>query len=156
MECPNLIVYGDKVLFIHSIWDIRVLHWFVGTITEDGKLEAYNQGSVDYGDFFASQISFDEKGRTLMWGWLREDPRRGLYTDGEWSGVQAIPRVISINEENELVQERLPEFEILRRTDEEVQLQNFTGRYEFKTVSVSNKATNTSTNRRRNHLWETK
>lgn len=135
MECPNLIVYGDKVLFIHSIWDIRVLHWFVGTITEEGKLEVYNQGSVDYGDFFASQISFDEKGRTLMWGWLREDPRRGLYTDGEWSGAQAIPRVISINEENELVQERLPEFETLRRTDEEVQLQNFTGRYEFKTVS---------------------
>ena len=70
-----------------------------------------------------------------MWGWLREDPRRGLYTDGEWSGVQAIPRMISINHEDELVQERLPEFETLRRTDEAVRLQNFTGRYEFQTVS---------------------
>ncbi len=48
---------------------------------------------------------------------------------------QAIPRVISINHEDELVQERLPEFETLRRTDEAVRLQNFTGRYEFQTVS---------------------
>lgn len=135
MECPNLIVYGDRVLFIHSIWDIRVLRWFVGTITNEGKLEVYNQGSVDYGDFFASQISFDDRGRTLMWGWLREDPRRGLYTDGEWSGVQAIPRVISIDEKNQLVQERLPEFSSLRRTEEVIRLQNFAGRNEFQTKS---------------------
>ncbi len=137
MECPNLVVFGDKVLFVYSIWDIRVLRWFVGTLDDGMCLHVLNQGSVDYGDFFASQISFDEKGRTLMWGWLREDPRRGLFTDGEWSGVQAIPRVISINEKNELVMERLQEFETLRESEEVVRLKDFSGKKEFVTESFA-------------------
>lgn len=72
-----------------------------------------------------------------MWGWLREDPRRGLYTDGEWSGVQAIPRVISINEKNELVMERLQEFETLRKSEEVVRLKDFSGKKEFVTESYT-------------------
>lgn len=135
MECPNLVVFGDKVLFIHSYWDLRVLHYYVGTINEDCQLEVYNKGDVDCGDFFASQISFDDKGRTYLWGWLREDPRRGLYTDGEWAGVQAIPRVISINEDNELVMQRLPEFENLRGEKEAITLENFSGERIFETKS---------------------
>lgn len=141
MECPNLVVFGDRVLFIHSIWDIRVLRWYVGRIDENMQLEVYNQGSVDFGDFFASQISSDSKGRTLMWGWLREDPRRGLLTDGEWAGAQAIPRVISINEKNELVQQRLPEFETLRRTKEHVTLENFSGKKVLDTRALAAEVT---------------
>lgn len=137
IECPNIVVYGDRVLFLYSIWNVRVLHWFVGTISEELKLIAYNEGCVDYGDFFASQISFDGQGRTLMWGWLREDPRRGLLTDGEWAGVQAIPRVISITEDNRFLQERLPEFETIRRTEEKIELKDFTGRKYAQTESVS-------------------
>lgn len=135
MECPNLVVFGDKALLIHSVWDIRVLRWFVGTLDETMGFHVLNEGSVDYGDFFASQISFDEKGRTLMWGWLREDPRRGLLTDGKWAGTQAIPRVISINEKNELVMERLPEFETLRKSQEKIELYDFGGAKKFKTES---------------------
>ncbi len=137
MECPNLIVFGDKVLLIHSVWDIRVLRWFVGTLDEEMEFHVLNEGCVDYGDFFASQISFDEKDRVLMWGWLREDPRRGLLTDGEWAGVQAIPRVISINEDNELVQRRLPEFETLRTSEESISLKNFSGKRWFKTEGTA-------------------
>lgn len=137
IECPNIVVYGDRVLFIHSIWDVRVLHWFIGTIDNNMKLVVYNEGCVDYGDFFASQISFDGRGRTLMWGWLREDPRRGLLTDGEWAGVQAIPRVISITEDNRLIQERLPEFDTIRRNEEKLELADFTGVKYFDTESVN-------------------
>ena len=72
-----------------------------------------------------------------MWGWLREDPRRELFTDGEWSGVQAIPRVISINEKNELVMERLQEFETLRESEEVVRLKDFSGKKEFVTESFA-------------------
>lgn len=137
MECPNLIVMGDKVLLIHSIWDVRVLRWFVGTLDEDMGFHVLNEGNVDFGDFFASQISFDEKGRTLLWAWLREDPRRGLLTDGEWAGAQAIPRVISINDNNELVLERLPEFETLRRSQEKVSVSNMSGVKNFETNSLT-------------------
>lgn len=135
IECPNVVIFGDKVLFIHSYWDIRVLHYYVGTINDAMQLETYHKGEVDYGNFFASQISFDDAGRTFLWGWLREDPRRGIYTDGEWAGVQAIPRVISISEKNELVMQRLPEFDTLRREEEKVQLKDFTGEKVFQTRS---------------------
>ena len=137
MECPNLVVFGDKVLLIHSIWDIRVLKWFVGEIDENMQLKVLNQGAVDYGDFFASQIAFSPDGRAIMFGWLREDPRRGLLTDGEWAGTQAIPRVVSVNEKNEMVLERLPEFVSLRGHEETVLLRDFSGRQDFVTSSVT-------------------
>ena len=143
MECPNLVVFGDKVLFVHSIWDVRVLRWFVGTLDEDMGFHVLNEGSVDYGDFFASQISFDETGRVLMWGWLREDPRRGLLTDGEWAGVQAIPRVVSVNEKNELVLSRLPEFEKLRTDQETVSVNDLSGEKYFDTKSYTAELTGT-------------
>ena len=74
----------------------------MGEIDENMQLKVLNQGAVDYGDFFASQIAFSPDGRAIMFGWLREDPRRGLLTDGEWAGTQAIPRVVSVNEKNEM------------------------------------------------------
>jgi beta-fructofuranosidase len=131
MECPNLVVFGDKVLFIHSIWNVRVLNYFVGTIGEDYALRIEKKGKVDHGDFFASQISFTEKGEPILWGWLREDPRRGLLTDGEWAGVQAIPRMISLDEKNRLVQKRLPAFETLRREHERAAFDGFAGAHVF-------------------------
>lgn len=135
MECPNIVVMGDKVLFIYSVWNVRVLRYFVGTIAQDMTMTVYHKGSVDFGDFFASQISFDENGRPLLWGWLREDPRRGVYTDGPWAGAQAIPREISLNEHNELVLKRLKRFDTLRRGKEEAVLNQFKGRHELKLKS---------------------
>lgn len=135
IECPNLVVWGDKVLFIHSVWNIRVLQYFVGTISADYRLLIHKKGQVDYGDFFASQISFTPQDDVLLWGWLREDPRRGLLTDGEWAGVQAIPRVISLDEEDNLLQRRLPGVESLRREEETVSLRDFSGEHRFATAS---------------------
>ena len=78
-----------------------------------------------------------------MWGWLREDPRRGLLTDGEWAGVQAIPRVVSVNEKNELVLSRLPEFEKLRTDQETVSVNDFSGERYFDTKSYTAELTGT-------------
>lgn len=58
-------------------------------------------------------------------------PRNLLYTDGEWAGVQAIPRVISLDEKNQLVIKRLPELESLRKESEKVELKDFSGRHIF-------------------------
>ena len=131
MECPNVVVFEDKLLYMYSVWNQREIRYFVGTMNESYQFVPEKEGRIDYGEFFASQISFDDKGRTLMWGWLREMPRKLLYTDGEWAGVQAFPRVISLDEENELVIKRLPELELLRREEEHAKLRDFSGVHRF-------------------------
>lgn len=135
MECPNAVVFGDKLLFMYSAWNQREIRYFIGTMNEDYQFVPESKGRIDYGEFFASQISFDDRGRTLLWGWLREMPRNLLYTDGEWAGVQAFPRVISLDEKNQLVIERLPELEKLRKEEEKAELKDFSGNYIFEMKS---------------------
>lgn len=135
MECPNVVIFGDKVLFMFSVWNQREIRYYIGTIKDDFTFEPESEGRIDYGEFFASQISFDENGRTMLWGWLREAPRNLMYTDGEWAGVQAFPRVISLNEKNELVIKRLPEIATLRKGKESVSLKGFSGKHTFETKS---------------------
>lgn len=131
IECPNVVVFGDKLLFLYSVWNQREIRYHIGTMDDQYHFISESQGRIDYGEFFASQISFDEQGRVYLWGWLREFPRNLLYTDGEWAGVQAIPRVISLNEKQELVIRRLPEIDQLRRESEFAILSQFTGRHVF-------------------------
>lgn len=135
MECPNVVVFGEKLLYMYSVWNHREIRYFVGTMNEKCQFVPENEGRIDYGEFFASQISFDDKGRTLLWGWLREMPRNLLYTDGEWAGVQAIPRVISLDEKNQLVIKRLPELENLRKKEEKAELKDFSGIHVFEMQS---------------------
>lgn len=131
MECPNVVVFGEKLLFLYSVWNQREIRYHIGTMNDQYQFVSESQGRIDYGEFFASQISFDDQGNTYLWGWLREFPRNLLYTDGEWAGVQAIPRVISLNEKSELVIRRLPAVDSLRRESEKITLNHFTGRHEF-------------------------
>ena len=135
IECPNLVVFGDKLLFLYSVWNQREIRYHIGTMDEKHRFISESKGRIDYGEFFASQISFDNQGNVYLWGWLREFPRNLLYTDGEWAGVQAIPRIISLNEKQELVIRRLPQLEKLRRESESVSLDNFTGRHVFEMKS---------------------
>lgn len=131
IECPNVAVFGEKLLFLYSVWNQREVRYHIGTMDEQYRFISESSGRIDYGEFFASQISFDDKGRTYLWGWLREFPRNLMYTDGAWAGVQAFPRLISLNNKQELEIRPLPELDKLRRASETVRLQQFTGCHVF-------------------------
>ena len=77
----------------------------------------------DYGfDFYAPQSFEDEKGRTLLVGWVGLPDIETQYDNPtrEWTHTLTVPRVLSLNEAGLVCQWPVPEIDVLR--DEPVEL----------------------------------
>ena len=72
------------------------------------------QGTVDDGLYYAAKTLQDERGRRILFGWIREDRPREAYAGAGWSGVLALPRVLRILPDGTLGQEPAPELAALR------------------------------------------
>jgi beta-fructofuranosidase len=65
---------------------------------------------LDAGDAYASNISVDEKGRTILWLWGRTN----LPAERSWNSLMVLPRILSVGADGFLRQQPAPEFESLR------------------------------------------
>jgi beta-fructofuranosidase len=111
-ECPDFFPMGDQhVLLISAMGKV---HWKVGTY-KDKKFSPEKEGTVDYGSYYAAKSMLDKDGNRILWGWIPETRPESEYSAAGWAGVMAIPRVLSLNSENELVMEILPAVQQLRR-----------------------------------------
>ncbi len=110
-ECPNFFRLGDKwVLVISAIQDggPGLVYWMCGDF--DGRrFHPETEGVLDYGYYYAPLSLQDDRGRRLMWGWLREGRAISEQVRANWSGVQAIPRVLGLDSRQRLVMEPVPE-----------------------------------------------
>lgn len=115
-ECPNMFRFGEKWVFIvstHSGEDVELAKYFVGTF-ENGRLSVEFESYFDYGYLYAPLTFVDDKGRQLLWGWLREGRAVEAAIQAGWSGVQAIPRQLSLDDRNRLLMEPVVELESIR------------------------------------------
>ncbi len=109
IECPNLFKLEDRWVLIVS--PHRPCEYYVGDLDlEKVRFTPYCHGVLDAGSSYASNISVDDKGRTILWLWGRTNtpPGRG------WNGVMALPRILSIGADGFLRQQPAPEFAGLR------------------------------------------
>jgi len=109
IECPNLFKLGTKWVLIIS--PHRACEYFVGNLDlEKVKFTPETHGILDAGDAYASNISKDAQGRTILWLWGRTNtpPGRG------WNSVMVMPRILSIGADGFLRQEVPAEFTKLR------------------------------------------
>lgn len=108
-ECPNLFPLDGRWVLIVS--PNRVCEYWVGDL-DIARMQfvATGHGVVDSGDSYASNISVDESGRTLLWFWGRTDTPQGKG----WAGVITMPRALSIGPDGYLRQQPVPEFQTLR------------------------------------------
>jgi sucrose-6-phosphate hydrolase SacC (GH32 family) len=70
------------------------------------------QGILDPGKSYASNISVDPAGRTLLWLWGKTDTPR----EKGWNSVMAIPRVLTLSDIDDLRQSPIAEIAGLRET----------------------------------------
>ncbi|QSG13202.1 Glycosyl hydrolases family 32 (levanase/invertase) [Halapricum desulfuricans] len=111
-ECPELLQFDDASLLHVSDYDTA--KYFIGSYdSENGRFEPEKQRHLDRGVFYAPQSLTDEQGRTVMFGWLREDRDGSEQWDAGWSGAMSLPRVVSV-EDGDLRVEPAPEVEALR------------------------------------------
>ncbi len=116
-ECVNFFPLGDKwVMIISSMFDgggATVLA-LVGRY-ENHRFIPENETVYDAGYGYAPLTHVDDQGRRLIWAWLREGRGVDQQRAAGWSGVQAIPRLLSLDARNRLCSEPVPELKALRR-----------------------------------------
>lgn len=108
-ECPNLFPLDGKWVMIVS--PNKACEYWVGDLDIPAmKFEPSAHGILDAGDAYASNISVDYKGRTLLWLWGRTNtpPEKG------WGSVLTLPRILSIGSDGFIRQQPIPEIEMLR------------------------------------------
>jgi beta-fructofuranosidase len=108
-ECPNLFPLDGKWVLIVS--PNRPCEYWVGDLDiPQMQFTPSAHAVLDTGDAYASNISTDHQGRTLLWLWGRTNtsPNKG------WAGVITMPRVLSIGSDGYLQQQPATEFSALR------------------------------------------
>ena len=109
IECPNLFKLDGKWVLIIS--PHRPCEYYVGDLDiARVRFTPETRGVLDPGDAYASNISVDGDGRTILWLWGRTN----TPPDKGWGSVIAMPRVLSIGADGFLRQIPAPEFETLR------------------------------------------
>jgi sucrose-6-phosphate hydrolase SacC (GH32 family) len=109
IECPNLFRLGAKWVLLIS--PHKPCEYFIGDLDlSRAKFIPDTHGVLDAGSAYASNISFDDKGRCILWLWGKTatNPEMG------WNSVMVMPRILSIAADGYLRQTPAAEFQVLR------------------------------------------
>lgn len=115
-ECPNFFKIGDKwVLIISSHLGnaTGAVLYFVGTY-ENYRFTPEYEAVLDYDTMYAPLSFVDDQQRRVLFGWLRESRSNPEMQRAGWSGVQSIPRVLSLDAQGRLNMQPVPELEAIR------------------------------------------
>jgi beta-fructofuranosidase len=109
IECPNLFRIGEKWVLLIS--PNQPCEYFIGELDlTKPRFIVESHGILDAGSSYASNISVDDSGRTILWLWGRTPQGKG------WNGCMTLPRILSIGGDGVLRQQPPLEFETLRGT----------------------------------------
>lgn len=138
-ECPNFFRLGDKWVLIisaHTGSTIDTVFYFVGDYANHRFTPVYS-GVLDYGSLYAPLTLADDADRRILFGWLREARSEVDQRLAGWSGVQSVPRVLTLDTGNRLLMNPAPELETLRGQHHTVEPMSITG---TKTLAVTGRA----------------
>ncbi|TNF06509.1 MAG: glycoside hydrolase family 32 protein, partial [Bacillota bacterium] len=124
-ECPDIFDLNGKDVLIMSPQQIPGHRNTHGTVYAVGELN-YQTGmldgwsyediqEIDYGfDFYAPQTTIDARGRRIMVAWMQSWNRSPMTAHLGWAGAMTIPRVLSLSDQNQLIQYPIEEIENYR------------------------------------------
>ena len=108
IECPNFFKLGDRWVLVVS--PHGPVEYFVGDFDPAaGKFNARHAAVLDQGDNYYAPNSLDHRGRRIMWGWVK-----GFKPDRGWDGCLTLPRVLTLDAQNVLLQKPAQELKRLR------------------------------------------
>ena len=115
-ECPNFFKLGDQWVLIisaHTGITVDTVYYFVGDF-KNQRFTPHHVAVLDYGVLYAPLTTLDNQGRRVMMGWLRESRSVDEQRRSGWSGVQSIPRVLTLDDQHRLIMRPAPELEHAR------------------------------------------
>jgi beta-fructofuranosidase len=112
-ECPDFFSLGKKHVLLYST--AGQVFWEVGEL--DAKELVFHmekRGVLDHGAYYAQKTQLDAKGNRILWGWIPERrPDSELIAAG-WAGCMALPRLLKLGENDELLMQAVPQAQALR------------------------------------------
>ena len=113
VSCPDFFALGDKHVLM-SISHKVGARCYIGRYDKDLFYpERHIRMNWPGGNFFAPESLKDDKGRRIIWAWVT-DPRIKSTQNATGSGVQSLPRVISLRGDGTLGIKPVEELEALR------------------------------------------
>jgi beta-fructofuranosidase len=108
IECPNLFKLGEHWVLIVS--PHGPVQYFVGDFDPAaGKFTPRHSGLLDESDNFYAPNSLEHRGQPIVWGWVK-----GFQSGRGWNGCLTLPRVLSLDPQNVLLQKPAHELRKLR------------------------------------------
>ena len=133
-ECPNFFKIGDKYVLIYS--PHSNVRYYTGYFDPAKvKFTPVYHGTVDYTpswNFYAPNTLQKADGRRILFGWIP-----GFKGNQGWQGAISIPRELSIDSKNRLVQKPVPEITALRSGEKKyinISLENSSFKLDLKDV----------------------
>ena len=127
VECPMFFKMGGKHILVLS--DMSM--YLVGRY-EDHRFIPETCGQLDYytskfrtnrpgppSGLFVPQVTWDDKGRCLMWAWVLYGLDKKAQIKAGWAGSQTLPRVVTMGPEGLLNYEPAKELDALRSDHKE-------------------------------------
>jgi beta-fructofuranosidase len=126
-ECPAFFPLGNKYVLVLS----DKTTYFVGRY-ENHRFIPENRGRLDYGEspmitdggIYVPEFLLDNKGRRIMFGWAggwgKVNAEMQAAIDAGWSGMQTVPRVLSLNSDGLIDFEPAEELRSLRSDHKEI------------------------------------
>ncbi len=141
-ECPNFFKLGDDWVLLRSTYppSYRIGTFdpeniaFVETSGKEGTLD-YVYGPKKLGPwhrgFYGTNVLFDGQGRCVLFAWVS-----GFKTGRGWDGCMSLPRIITLDHDDNLIQTPAPELQKLR--GESLKLENMAVASESKVIRGAN------------------
>ena len=112
-ECPDFFPLGKKHVLLYSTAGQVI--WEVGELDpKELVFHPQKRGVLDHGAYYAQKTQLDAKGNRILWGWIPEKrPDSELIAAG-WAGCMALPRVLTLGQNDDLLMQIAPQSESLR------------------------------------------
>jgi beta-fructofuranosidase len=112
-ECPDFFQLGAKHVLIFSTE--RKVYWETGDLDpKEMVFHSQNRGLLDSGAYYAPKTQIDARANRILWGWIPETRPEAEFSKAGWAGCMSLPRVLSLNADNELEMRVAPEANALR------------------------------------------
>ncbi len=117
--CPDFFPLGERhMLLMHGHRPYFQCHYYLGRY-EGHRFHPEEHGRMNWpgGQLSAPETLLDDRGRRIMFGWIREarsDRGAAHWTQSGWASVVSLPRVLSLNSDGRLCVEPVEELKRLR------------------------------------------
>ncbi|MGI9232849.1 MAG: GH32 C-terminal domain-containing protein [Woeseiaceae bacterium] len=114
VSCAELFKLGGKDVLLCISHTLGCRYYIGEWKDEQFYPEVHRQMSWTDNMFFAPESLLDDQGRRIMWAWLMDYREFGIRWDRAWSGTMSLPRVLSLDEDGEMLFDVPAEIEALR------------------------------------------